>query len=594
MKAIIKVGYRCNQHCRFCHRLAQRNFEASGESVHSHIVRAKQLGHTMVVLSGGEPTIRPELRAWASHVAALDMDLGLITNAQMLAYPEVVAGLVERRLSYVHMSLHGGVAALHDEIVGGAGFGHARAAIDNLVGRGIELVINTVVTRANLEHLRGLVDLCKDYPDVLLKFSMVEPRGGGREHFAALTPRVAEVGAAVVDAIAHGEGSGSRARFAHDGIPLCLLPGCESLASDLVSASFATMVEADEADFVAVDDRARIKPHECQECSLRGGCPGLYRGYHDRRGAAELAPRRGGARSNSFNYVLHSAWPQRLGASCPLLDDGVTPWARGRDLFVVEGQRMARYHTSSRDFDDGEILAAKELGQIYRDVSNRAALSDFAKELEKLERSDWCRGCREYQRCTGTFAAASADVFTRDDSHVVDLLSGMRGRILDVGCGDGRYSALLAPRAGRGEIDYIGIDPDGAQIAAHQQRWPQAQLSVVAAEDFVVESRCFDHLLLLRSWNHLADPERVISCLLDALRLGGVVTIVDNVGFGLARSRAQSERAERSTAALEHYRNDGAEQAWGRLSGLPLEIVDRVDVGPSTSNQWLLRLRHVS
>ena len=58
------------------------------------LARAKALGHTMVVLSGGEPTIRPELIEWADHVVSLDMDVGLVTNGLMLAYPELVERLV--------------------------------------------------------------------------------------------------------------------------------------------------------------------------------------------------------------------------------------------------------------------------------------------------------------------------------------------------------------------------------------------------------------------------------------------------------------------------------------------------------------------
>ena len=50
----------------------------------------------MIVLSGGEPTIRPELLRWADLVASLGMDLGLVTNGLLLAYPERVDALVRR------------------------------------------------------------------------------------------------------------------------------------------------------------------------------------------------------------------------------------------------------------------------------------------------------------------------------------------------------------------------------------------------------------------------------------------------------------------------------------------------------------------
>src|SRR6516164_7716598 len=81
-----------------------------------------------------------------------------------------------------------------------------------------------------------------------------------------------------------------------------------------------------------------------------------------------------------------------------------------------------------------------------------------------------------------------------------------------------------------------------------------------------------DHVVLLRSWNHLADPQRALREIARVLRPGGTLTIVDNVAFGLARSARQSARAESSAARLEHYRNDTAADAH-RLVAATLELL---------------------
>src|SRR5690606_33678654 len=60
-KALIKVGYGCNENCTFCHTAEVRHIDGTSDEVVRKIRRAAQLGHGMVVLSGGEPTIRPEL-----------------------------------------------------------------------------------------------------------------------------------------------------------------------------------------------------------------------------------------------------------------------------------------------------------------------------------------------------------------------------------------------------------------------------------------------------------------------------------------------------------------------------------------------------
>src|SRR5437667_5132838 len=129
MKALIKVGYGCNENCTFCHTLNVRHVDGEAAEVEAKIRRAKALGHTMVVLSGGEPTIRPELFEWAMHVARLGLDLGLVTNGVVLAYPQVVERLLSHRLRYVYMSLHGGTSEIHQKLVRADTFEAARAAV---------------------------------------------------------------------------------------------------------------------------------------------------------------------------------------------------------------------------------------------------------------------------------------------------------------------------------------------------------------------------------------------------------------------------------------------------------------------------------
>jgi len=85
-------------------------------------------------------------------------------------------------------------------------------------------------------------------------------------------------------------------------------------------------------------------------------------------------------------------------------------------------------------------------------------------------------------------------------------------------------------------------------------RWPWANVRVGEAESL---EGTFDHVLLLRSWNHLRDPKRALERIVAVLRPGGTLTVVDNVAFGLVRSRAQAERAESGPAVHEHFRNDG-------------------------------------
>lgn len=547
MKALIKVGYGCNEHCTFCHTIDVREVEGSSSEVLEKIERARRLGHTMVVLSGGEPTIRPELFSWAERIAALDMDVGLVTNGLVLAYRDVVDRLVASRLRYVYLSLHGGTAKIHNSLVRRESFEHALAALGNLTGRGLDLTVNCVITRTNVDHLRELVDQVLPFPDLTLKLSMVEPKGGGDRLFDQLVPRIAHVADRVSDAIRYGMERATEAgpRFAHGAIPHCLVPGLEDRFSDLKSHAFRTMVEVGEPDYFPVDDLNKTQPEEtCRSCALAGPCPGLYRGYYEAYGSAELRPVHDGARPRAFDYVLEtlvttSADPAR----CPLRDDGegVTPWDLGRTLFVRNGARIARYRCHSRAFSDVELQHTKlALGQVYVEVPRAGA----ADGLAKLRRSELCASCPERARCTGLFEPVFDDAPVRDDAHVRALLAGLTGDVLEVS------------------------DPDS----------------------FDPESGRSDHVLVLEGWNRARDPRRLLESCARALRPGGTLVVVDDVAFGVARAR-QGPAGEPGTPVRTHrHRNDEPDDVLRIARGLPLAMGERFDVGATTGSRWLVRL----
>lgn len=595
MKALIKVGYACNENCTFCHTQDVRHIQGDAAEIERKIDRAAAVGHSMVVLSGGEPTIRPELQRWAARVARAGLDFGLVTNGLMLAYPHVLDPLLNNRLRYVYMSLHGGEAKVHERMVRADSWDAANAALDNLSGRGLHLTINCVVTQHNVEHLDGLVQRALRWPDAVVKFSACEPKGGGLHLMGALVPRLALATERVAAAITRGRAlaGDDGPLFVHGGFPLCMLPGLDNAYDDLRTHGFRTMVEIGEPDLLPIDDANAIKPEACDDCRLAGACPGLFAEYHRRFGAEELQPVTHGARGNAFDWVFET----RLQAepdTCPLLVDGVAPWDRARDLFVRYQGKVGRYRAEGRDFSDAQLTRIKHTkGQVYLDASRKPAPDDFPRDLVKLARSEACRGCSQEVCCTGMFEPVMEDLFSRDDARVREIVAGLKGDVLDVGCGDGPYDDVLAPAAAVGSIRWVGLEPDVAAASRLAQRrsWGQVHAATAEDSDAVLADQRFDHILLLRSWNHLTDPRAAVAAVVPRLREGGTLLVVDNVAFGLARTPAQRARTRRAGPGLEHWRNDDAATAEQCLRAAGLVVTERREVSPATSNQWLLYAR---
>jgi SAM-dependent methyltransferase len=252
---------------------------------------------------------------------------------------------------------------------------------------------------------------------------------------------------------------------------------------------------------------------------------------------------------------------------------------------------MRLYTTDTTDFDDAEIRAIRERdGQLYADVSTKAALDDFAVDLRKLVPLEECGSCPKRPECGGAFRGDSENVFEHDASHVDRILRGLRGSIVDVGCGEGPYLAALRENVREGHAEYCGVDPDGARIALLRGRNPWAAYREGTLED-EAPAGPVSHVLFLRSYNHLPDPARTIALAVSRLALGGTLLVVDNVAFGLLRRGAQAARAESGPAGFEHYRNASAADAAAvieRIEPACLTLRERRDVTPASSNEWLL------
>ncbi|HEY3358547.1 MAG TPA: radical SAM protein [Polyangia bacterium] len=289
MKALLKVGYTCNNNCSFCHSSEHRDHgDLTTAQLRGKIDRCAAAGYDMVVLSGGEPTMRRDLVELAGYVSGLGLDFGLVTNGRMLSYEPLLERLVARRLRYVYMSLHGDAAA-HDAMVRAKAQAQSLGGARAVAARGIAPTVNCVVTRRNVDRLRAVVDLLDGAGPLTVKYSMVEAKGSALDEFETVVPRVTAVASAIGDAIGYAAAHGRAA--AHDGTPFCLLAGLEDLYDDLTTNDFAVMSEAFEEELFPVDDLNRIKPAPaCGGCAHAARCPGLYRAYYARRGDGELRP----------------------------------------------------------------------------------------------------------------------------------------------------------------------------------------------------------------------------------------------------------------------------------------------------------------
>ena len=190
--ASIDVTERCNLRCAHC-----RTWLSASEPPLDHLKRyISELGRLrprILVLSGGEPLLRADLLELIASARATGAVVQVNTNGLALDAP-LVDRLAAAEVTYVQVSLEG-PPPLHDAIRGPRTFERALAACRLIASSPMHLIINTTVSRANLDVLEALGDLlfCSEEPLEaylwgLKRFVPLEPRGGDFATSHALGP----------------------------------------------------------------------------------------------------------------------------------------------------------------------------------------------------------------------------------------------------------------------------------------------------------------------------------------------------------------------------------------------------------------------
>ncbi|ROR29525.1 heme d1 biosynthesis radical SAM protein NirJ [Inmirania thermothiophila] len=151
---------RCNLRCSHCYTAsADRDFagELGTAEALAVVDDLAAMRVPALILSGGEPLLRPDLMRIVARAKAAGIYVGLSTNGTLVdaAWVERLAG---SGLDYVGISLDG-LEATHDRIRGREGaFAAALAALERLAARGLRVGARFTLTRDNALELPDLMD----------------------------------------------------------------------------------------------------------------------------------------------------------------------------------------------------------------------------------------------------------------------------------------------------------------------------------------------------------------------------------------------------------------------------------------------------
>ncbi|MBQ7114205.1 MAG: radical SAM protein [Clostridia bacterium] len=200
---------RCNMRCKMCY-IARRKDDAAalkGELSREEWLRlgreAASAGMVYLLLTGGEPLLRPDFLSLYSDLASLGLMLSVNTNATLVN--EDVAECLRRfPPETVNVTLYGMSADTYGRLSGApGGFDAAVRGILMLRDAGIRLTLNTTFTKANVCDLDAIVAFAKEEKIPVRMnaylFPPVRKEAPGDEAAVFLTPEEAGEAAARFD-----------------------------------------------------------------------------------------------------------------------------------------------------------------------------------------------------------------------------------------------------------------------------------------------------------------------------------------------------------------------------------------------------------
>ncbi len=167
-------------HCRSSSTAGAYENELSTEECLHLIDGILEVGKPVIILSGGEPLLRHDFFRIAKYAVGKGLRVVMGTNGTLIT-EEVAAKLKTIPISRVAVSIDFPTPELQDKFRGKVGaFQTAIAGIARLRQAGIEVQINSTITRLNVRYLNGLLDLALEAGAVAFHPFMLVPTGRGK------------------------------------------------------------------------------------------------------------------------------------------------------------------------------------------------------------------------------------------------------------------------------------------------------------------------------------------------------------------------------------------------------------------------------
>jgi len=288
----IQLTRLCNQKCRFCSN-PEREATLSKNEVRSKLEYFIKNNYSGVILTGGEPTLHPDLPEIISMVRDSGLQVKLITNGQKTADRKFLAALKKAGLDSINVSIQSYRKDVQNYLADNPdSFDNLCKTLRNVEKLGMSLNINTTINAYNADHIHETASwIIRTFPTAThFVWNNLDPLMNRATENPDTIAKLSDFELSLYLAM---ELLCSKDRtFRVERVPLCYMPEHAQFSTET-----RKIVKSEERTVFFLDEKARIrqkkffydKAEPCSSCLVSPICAGLYQAdkYYD---SAELFP----------------------------------------------------------------------------------------------------------------------------------------------------------------------------------------------------------------------------------------------------------------------------------------------------------------
>jgi heme b synthase len=168
-------------HCRAASHCGPYAGELSTEKCLALIDEIAAVSSPVIILTGGEPLLRPDIFDIASYGTQQGLRMVMATNGTLVD-KAIARKMMESGIQRVSISIDGKDAQSHDAFRGESGaFDGSMRGIEAMKSIGMEFQINTTITTANLHQIQDIHDLVLKIGAAAHHIFLLVPTGRGKD-----------------------------------------------------------------------------------------------------------------------------------------------------------------------------------------------------------------------------------------------------------------------------------------------------------------------------------------------------------------------------------------------------------------------------